>query len=136
MRVGPTSRDSWPEREAGKTMEVVGRQTDAILNAVSADEAKKVFAGRAGRVEALQPRGDFTETLFSWIALNCCGAWSRRSGLTEDLLITNHRGAPGCDALQVALDARLPPTPIVHYWACRQVEGGRGPAAPPVGDEV
>jgi triosephosphate isomerase len=30
------------EREAGKTMEVVGRQTDAILNAVSADEAKKV----------------------------------------------------------------------------------------------
>jgi triosephosphate isomerase len=30
------------EREAGRTMEVVGRQLDAILNAVSADEAKKV----------------------------------------------------------------------------------------------
>ncbi len=30
------------EREAGKTMEVVGRQVDAILNAVSAEEAKKV----------------------------------------------------------------------------------------------
>src|SRR5512145_192987 len=30
------------EREAGKTMEVVGRQVDAILKAVSADEAKKV----------------------------------------------------------------------------------------------
>ncbi|HXY42024.1 MAG TPA: triose-phosphate isomerase [Vicinamibacteria bacterium] len=30
------------EREAGRTMEVVGRQTDAILNAVSADEARKV----------------------------------------------------------------------------------------------
>jgi len=30
------------EREAGRTMEVVGRQTDAILNAISADEAKKV----------------------------------------------------------------------------------------------
>jgi triosephosphate isomerase len=29
------------EREAGRTMEVVGCQTDAILNAVSADEAKK-----------------------------------------------------------------------------------------------
>jgi len=30
------------EREAGRTMEVVGRQVDAILKAVSADEAKKV----------------------------------------------------------------------------------------------
>jgi len=30
------------EREGGKTMDVVGRQVDAILNAVSADEAKKV----------------------------------------------------------------------------------------------
>ena len=30
------------EREAGKTMDVVKRQVDAILNAVSADEAKKV----------------------------------------------------------------------------------------------
>ena len=30
------------EREAGKTMEVVGRQVDAILKAVTADEAKKV----------------------------------------------------------------------------------------------
>jgi triosephosphate isomerase (TIM) len=30
------------EREAGRTMEVVGRQVDAILRAVSADEAKKV----------------------------------------------------------------------------------------------
>ena len=30
------------EREAGKTMEVVGRQLDAILKAVSADEAAKV----------------------------------------------------------------------------------------------
>jgi triosephosphate isomerase len=30
------------EREAGKTMEVVGRQTDAILNAVTAGEARKV----------------------------------------------------------------------------------------------
>jgi triosephosphate isomerase len=30
------------EREAGRTMEVVGRQVDAILGAVSADEAKKV----------------------------------------------------------------------------------------------
>jgi triosephosphate isomerase len=30
------------EREAGRTMEVVGRQVDAILNAVTADEAKKV----------------------------------------------------------------------------------------------
>ena len=30
------------EREADKTMDVVGRQVDAILNAVSADEAKKV----------------------------------------------------------------------------------------------
>jgi triosephosphate isomerase len=28
-------------REAGKTIEVVGRQTDANLNAVSADEAKE-----------------------------------------------------------------------------------------------
>jgi triosephosphate isomerase len=30
------------EREAGRTMEVVGRQVDAILDAVTADEAKKV----------------------------------------------------------------------------------------------
>jgi triosephosphate isomerase len=30
------------EREAGRTMEVVGRQTRAILDAVTADEAKKV----------------------------------------------------------------------------------------------
>jgi triosephosphate isomerase len=30
------------EREAGRTMEVVGRQVDAILNAVTADEAQKV----------------------------------------------------------------------------------------------
>jgi triosephosphate isomerase len=30
------------EREGGKTMDVVGRQVDAILNAVSADEAAKV----------------------------------------------------------------------------------------------
>jgi triosephosphate isomerase len=30
------------EREGGKTMDVVGRQVDAILKAVSADEAKKV----------------------------------------------------------------------------------------------
>jgi triosephosphate isomerase len=30
------------EREAGRTMEVVGRQVDAILNAVTADEARKV----------------------------------------------------------------------------------------------
>src|SRR5512138_336011 len=30
------------EREAGKTMDVVGRQVDAILDAVTADEAKKV----------------------------------------------------------------------------------------------
>jgi triosephosphate isomerase len=30
------------EREAGRTMEVVGRQLDAILDAVSADEAKRV----------------------------------------------------------------------------------------------
>jgi triosephosphate isomerase len=30
------------EREAGRTMEVVGRQVDAILNAVTAEEAKKV----------------------------------------------------------------------------------------------
>jgi triosephosphate isomerase len=30
------------EREAGRTMEVVGRQVDAILNTVTADEAKKV----------------------------------------------------------------------------------------------
>jgi triosephosphate isomerase len=30
------------EREAGRTMEVVGRQVDAILNAVTADEAKRV----------------------------------------------------------------------------------------------
>ena len=30
------------EREGGKTMDVVGRQVDAILNAVSADEAQKV----------------------------------------------------------------------------------------------
>ena len=30
------------EREGGKTMDVVGRQVDAILNAVSADEATKV----------------------------------------------------------------------------------------------
>jgi triosephosphate isomerase len=30
------------EREAGKTMDVVGRQVDAILNAVSADEATRV----------------------------------------------------------------------------------------------
>jgi triosephosphate isomerase len=30
------------EREAGRTMEVVGRQTDAILDAVTADEARRV----------------------------------------------------------------------------------------------
>jgi triosephosphate isomerase len=30
------------EREAGRTMEVVGRQVDAVLNAITADEAKKV----------------------------------------------------------------------------------------------
>jgi triosephosphate isomerase len=30
------------EREGGKTMDVVGRQVDAILKAVSADEATKV----------------------------------------------------------------------------------------------
>src|SRR5512139_3390782 len=30
------------EREAGRTMDVIRRQVDAILNAVSADEAKKV----------------------------------------------------------------------------------------------
>jgi triosephosphate isomerase len=30
------------EREGGKTMDVVGRQVDAILNAVTADEAKRV----------------------------------------------------------------------------------------------
>ena len=30
------------EREAGRTMEVVGRQTDKILDAVTADEAKRV----------------------------------------------------------------------------------------------
>ena len=30
------------EREAGRTMEVVGRQADAILDAVTADEAKRV----------------------------------------------------------------------------------------------
>ena len=30
------------EREAGRTMEIVGRQVDAILNSVTADEAKRV----------------------------------------------------------------------------------------------
>jgi hypothetical protein len=34
------------EREAGRTMEVVGRQVDAILDAVSADEAVRVDSHR------------------------------------------------------------------------------------------
>jgi hypothetical protein len=61
--VGETLR----EREAGKTMEVVGRQTDAILNAVTADEAKQVVithepvcaigTGKVATPEQAQARG-------------------------------------------------------------------------------
>ncbi|HXK09999.1 MAG TPA: triose-phosphate isomerase [Vicinamibacteria bacterium] len=42
--LGPIScvGETLAEREAGRTMEVVGRQVDAILDAVSADEAKRV----------------------------------------------------------------------------------------------
>ena len=98
------------EREAGRTMEVVGRQLGAILDAVTADEAKRVviayepvWAIGTGKVATPEQAQEVHAFIRSRIAAR--------------------HGQPGADALRILYGGSVKPDNVKGLMALPDVDG-------------